>query len=201
MKATRNIVLFTIALAVASPPLAMAHLVTSGLGPFYDGALHLVISPDDLLGLLAVTLLAGLGGVKTGRLTVIILPISWFIAGLVGMRLQGAIDLPWLSVLSFLITGVLVAVDPKLPSQAVAVLAGLLGLIHGMLNGSALAAIGAGSLALCGIVVTVFITALLVSALVVWLRPAWTRIAVRVAGSWIAAVGMLMFGWLVKGGT
>jgi hypothetical protein len=40
---------------------------------------------------------------------------------------------------------------------------------------------------------------LFVSAGVVSLRAAWTRIAVRVAGSWVAAVGMLMFGWLVRG--
>jgi hypothetical protein len=43
------------------------------------------------------------------------------------------------------------------------------------------------------------IVALLVSAAVVSLRAAWTRIAVRVAGSWVAAVGMLMLGWLAQG--
>ena len=32
------------------PRLAQAHLVTSGLGPYYDGALHLLMSPADLLG-------------------------------------------------------------------------------------------------------------------------------------------------------
>jgi hydrogenase/urease accessory protein HupE len=177
----------------------MAHLVTSGLGPFYDGALHLAVSPDDLLGLLAVTMLAGLSGAKAGRLTVIVLPLAWFVAGLVGLNLPVAIDMPWLSILSFLIVGVLVAIDPKLHHKAVASLAGLFGVIHGLLNGSALAALGAGVLALTGITVSVLITALLISALVVCLRAAWTRIAVRVAGSWIAAVGMLMFGWLVRG--
>ena len=68
-----------------------------------------------------------------------------------------------------------------------------------MFNGSALAAIGAGPLALTGIAVTVLVIALLISAFVVSLHAAWTRIAVRVAGSWVAAVGMLMFGWLVRG--
>jgi hypothetical protein len=50
-----------------------------------------------------------------------------------------------------------------------------------------------------GVVVTVAIVLLLVSAAVVSLRPAWTRIAVRVAGSWVVAVGMLMFGWMFRG--
>ena len=35
-----------------------------------------------------------------------------------------------------------------------------------------------------------------IPAAVVSLRPAWTRIAVRAVGSWVAAVGLLMFGWL-----
>ena len=98
-----------------------------------------------------------------------------------------------------MILGALVAIDPKLPPVAVTALTGLYGGLHGLLNGSALAVIGAGLLSLFGIVVTVLIMALLVSAAVVSLRAAWARIAVRVAGSWVAAVGMLMFGWMIRG--
>jgi hydrogenase/urease accessory protein HupE len=199
MKWICNMILAAMTLIVLSPVSAMAHLVTSGLGPFYDGALHLALSPDDLLGLVAVTLLAGLCGARAGRLTVIALPLSWFVAGLVGLNLPVTIDLPWLSILSFLVLGVLVAIDPKLHPKTVALLAAMFGTIHGLLNGAALAAIGAGPLALSGIAVTVLVTALLVSAFVVSMRAAWTRIAVRVAGSWVAAVGMLMFGWLMRG--
>ena len=43
---------------VTMPALGHAHLVNSGLGPFYDGALHLLLSPADVLGLVAATLLA-----------------------------------------------------------------------------------------------------------------------------------------------
>jgi hypothetical protein len=34
----------------------------------------------------------------------------------------------------------------------------------------------------------------------VQLRASWARIAVRVAGSWIAASGLLMLGWAVRQG-
>jgi hydrogenase/urease accessory protein HupE len=104
-----------------------------------------------------------------------------------------------LSVLSFVILGAMVALDPKLPEIVVALLAGIYGALHGLLNGSALGVIGAGPLSLLGIVATVLVIALLVSAAVVSLRAAWTRIAVRVVGSWVAAIGMLMFGWLARG--
>ena len=76
MKYLRHILsVFTILLL--APAYVQAHLVTSGLGPFYDGAMHLALSPDDLLGLFAAALLAGLCGKQAGRWTVAILPIAW----------------------------------------------------------------------------------------------------------------------------
>lgn len=199
MKLLPRVVLPAMTFLVLAPQAALAHLVNSGLGPFYDGALHLAISPDDLLGLISIALLAGLCGTRASRLTVFVLPFSWFAAGLAGLTLPVTINLPWLSILSFLVMGVMVAANPKLHPITVATLAGIFGVIHGLFNGSALAAIGAGPMALAGIGATLFVIALLVSAAVVSLRATWTRIAVRVAGSWVAAVGMLMFGWLVKG--
>jgi hypothetical protein len=40
----------------------------------------------------------------------------------------------------------------------------------------------------------------LVAASVVSLHQPWARIAVRVAGSWMAAIGVLMLGWALHGG-
>jgi hydrogenase/urease accessory protein HupE len=168
------------------------------LGPFYDGALHLLISPAALLGLAAAALLAGLRGARAGRLTVMVLPAAWLLAGLVGLNSPAAVELQWLGVLSLLILGVLVALDLNLAPGTVAALAALFGALQGLLNGSALAAAGSGLLPLTGIVATALTIVLLVSAAVVPLKAAWTRIAVRVAGSWTAAVGMLMLGWLWK---
>ena len=183
---------------VTMPALGHAHLVNSGLGPFYDGALHLLLSPADVLGLVAATLLAGLHSARAGRLTATILPVTWFLAGLAGLYFFGALALPWLSVLSFALLGALVALNPPLPTAAVALLAGLFGALHGLLNGAALAVIGAGWTSLLGIAVTVWVIGLLVSAAVVSLQAGWARVAVRVAGSWVAAVGILMFGWMLQ---
>jgi hypothetical protein len=54
-------------------------------------------------------------------------------------------------------------------------------------------------MALLGIAAVTFVLVALVSALVVSLRAAWARIAVRVVGSWIAAIGLLMLGWGLRG--
>jgi hydrogenase/urease accessory protein HupE len=184
---------------LAAPGVAQAHLVNSGLGSFYDGSLHLLLSPGDLLGLVAVALLAGLRGARAGRLTVMALTLSWLAAGLVGLTMPVSPDLNWVSFLSFVILGALVAADARLSPVTVAWIAGLYGTLHGFLNGSALAALGAGSSSLLGIVLTVLLLALFSAASVVPVRALWSRVAVRVAGSWIVAVGILMLGWLAKG--
>lgn len=131
-------------------------------------------------------------------MTILVLPSAWCLSGLIGLNLHFALDLAWLSVLSFVILGAMVALDPKLPEIVVVVLAGSYGTLHGLLNGTALSAIGAGPISLLGIAATVLVIALLVSAAVVSLRANWAHIAVRVAGSWVAAIGMLMFGWLAR---
>ena len=164
----------------------------------YDGVLHLLLSPGDLLGIVAAGLLAGLNGARAGRWTVIALPAAWLLGGVIGMNLSTMPELPWLGTLSFVILGILVAADVRLPPAGVATLAGAYGALHGLLNGSALAALGAGSTALWGIVLTVLLIALLTAAAAVVVRAFWARIVVRVAGSWIVAVSMLMLGWLTQ---
>lgn len=181
------------------PGPAHAHLVNSGLGPFYDGALHLLISPDDLLVILALALLAALRGPRAGRLAVLSLPAAWLLGGLAGLAAFPATAPAWLGVVSFLVVGVLVAADPRLPDAAIAVLAAGCGAVHGLLNGAALAAVDAGIPGLLGITLTALVLTLLVAGTGVPLQAMQARIALRVAGSWIGAVGLLMLGWLSQG--
>ena len=58
---------------------------------------------------------------------------------------------------------------------------------------------GTAILALIGLSFAVFALIALVSAFVVRLQAGWAKIAVRVAGSWIAASGLLMLGWAARG--
>ena len=44
-----------------------------------------------------------------------------------------------------------------------------------------------------------FVLVTLVSAFIVSLKQSWMRIVVRVSGSWVAAIGILMFGWAMRG--
>jgi hydrogenase/urease accessory protein HupE len=182
------------------PSISQAHLVTTGLGPFYDGISHLTMSPDDLLSALALALLAGLSGAQAGRNVLFLLPPVWLLGGLFGLRMEQEVSLPLISILSFLVTGALVALDRRPPLLLILILTCGFGFLHGYLNGTAMAArAGGGFLALFGISVSVFVLVALISAMVVSLRKQWTRITVRVAGSWITAIGLLMLGWAYRG--
>jgi hypothetical protein len=75
-----------------------------------------------------------------------------------------------------------------------------LGLMHGCLNGVAMQQAGAGALGLLGILAALFVIVALMAAYVVSLQRPWTRIVIRVAGSWITAEGLLMLGWAIRGG-
>ena len=44
-------------------------------------------------------------------------------------------------------------------------------------------------------VAAVFTFVALAASFVVPLRAAWARVVVRVVGSWIAAIGLLLIGW------
>jgi hydrogenase/urease accessory protein HupE len=179
-----------------SPSRAAAHLVTTGMGPVYDGIGHLLLTPEDLVPVLAFALYAGLRGAVIGRQTMFLLPCAWFVGGLAGSAIQNATSFP-LPAFSFLILGGLVAADLYLPAAAVAGLAIVLGIVHGFMNGVALQE-GIGTVGLIGIIAMLFVLITLASALVVWLGKTWGRIAVRVTGSWIAATGLLMFGWSMQ---
>jgi urease accessory protein len=168
------------------------------MGPLYDGAVHFLTSPGDWMAALAFALFAGLRGAASGRIAVFVLPGAWLLGAFAGAT-RPLLDEPALAPALWLIAlGGLLALDAKLPPRALAALAAALGLYHGFLNGTGLGDSLTSLLELVGLCASVFALCALASALVVALRRAWTRIAVRVAGSWIAASGLLWLGWAAR---
>ena len=179
------------------PPPAQAHLNSTGMGPVYDGLLHFLTSPEDILAVFALALFAGQRGTAHGRRALFVLPGAWLAGGLVGLTTT-ARDSAALTFISFLLLGGLLAADARLSLRATTVLAGLVGLLHGYLNGAGMGRPADGALALLGLIFGVFVLVALASSIVVSLRQQWARIAVRVVGSWIVATGLLMLGWAMR---
>jgi hydrogenase/urease accessory protein HupE len=185
------------AMVFLMPDVAAAHLVTTGLGPVYDGIGHLLLTPEDLIPAMAVALYAGLRGKAPGRRALFFFPLAWMAGGLFGLMVTGTPIFP-LPILSFLLLGALIAADLRLPDNIVTTLVIAVGIIHGFYNGIAMEG-GPGISGLFGITATLFVLVAIASAFVISLQAVWARVAVRVTGSWIAAIGLLMFGWLAKG--
>jgi urease accessory protein len=188
-----------IALTLA-PGLAAAHLASTGLGPLYDGVSHFLLSPEDLVPAAGIALFAGLRGAAHARRAIFALPLAWLLGGLAALHAAPLYaGLQW-SAAWFVVIGALLAADAKLPATATAVFAALTGAVHGYCNGSGLGISLTTGTVLIGLTLAVFVLAVFCAALAVLLRAQWARIALRVVGSWIAASGLLMFGWWIRGG-
>lgn len=175
-----------------------AHLNSTGMGPFYDGLMHFLISPEDIVPVLALALLAGLRGARYGRRALFTLPVAWLLGGLAGLSATTTRPHPFIAAAWFLILGALLAADAKVSLRVTTALASLLGVYHGYLNGAGMGQFETASVAIVGLVFAIFVLIALAAAFVVHLRAHWARVAVRVAGSWIAASGLLMLGWTVR---
>ncbi len=188
-------------LLAASP--AEAHIVSSRLGDFYAGALHPLMALEDLVQWLALGLLAGMQDPKRGR---------WVVAGfplglLAGVALTHAGLLPAPPRLfdggGMVVLGLLLALAIDLPAAAVAGLAVLLGVARGSANIDGLDAANDVVLFGAGMLLSGYAAATLISAATLAFRrngAGWRRIAVRAAGSWIAAVGCMLLAFALRAG-
>jgi urease accessory protein len=186
------------ALALSVPLTAAAHMPTSGLGPVYDGIFHLLLSPEDLIPLVGLALLCGQRGAPFARRALWVAPLAWFAGGVTGM-FAGTAHVAAFSGVSFLLLGGLVAFNARVPLSLMTALAALFGFFHGYMNGAGINRFNGGTYVLLGLAAAVCVVVAVFSSLVIPLRRPWALIAVRVAGSWIAASGLLMLGWALRG--
>ncbi len=178
---------------------ADAHMITTGLGPVYDGVAHFALTPEDLIPVVGLAVLAGLRGPAHGRRALFILPAFWLVGGAAGLLIARPAN-DFVTAISLLLVGGLVAVDAPLSLWATVAVAALLAATHGYADASSLPSGGNGFLTVLGVSVAVFATFALVSASLIPLRSQIARIAMRVSGSWIAASGLLLLGWSLRGG-
>lgn len=177
---------------------AQAHLATTGFGPVYDGVAHVFLTPQDLLAVLVVGLLAGLCGPAAARLALLLLSGSWLAGGLAGFLYWQPFLPDRMTLATLLLLGALAVAGRRLPVWLIGALAAAAGVLHGWFNGAAIAAVYGEPVTLLGITATVFVLVALLAALVISLHSSRSRIAVRVAGSGIFATGLVMLGWQLQ---
>jgi hypothetical protein len=173
--------------------------MNTGFGPFYDGWTHLFLTPEELLPVVALALLAGLQGPRSGRTVLFALPAAWLGGSVFGLLVARHVTMPLVTAAVTVAAGAMVAGGRPLPLTVVAGFAVALGLLAGTLGGIDLAMAHSSPLAALGATAALFVVVSLLAGQVASVRAPWARVVVQVAGSWIAAIGLFMLGWAVRG--
>jgi hydrogenase/urease accessory protein HupE len=174
---------------------AAAHTFDSRFGDLYGGVLHPLTALEHALPILAVGLLAGQQGERAARWLVLVFPLALLCGAALAVAVPPLSVARFVNAASFVVLGLLLAAGWRLPLGLLIALGAAFGLTHGYENGRAMAPDTTVHLFVLGVAAAGGLVTALVSAAAIDLAPApWSRVAVRVAGSWIAAIGIMTIG-------
>lgn len=179
--------------ALVLPASAEAHAVYHGAGDFYAGMLHPLTSPEHVLPMLVLGALAGQNGLKRCEFVLWAFPAAMAAGACTALSVPDLRGVLLLNFVSTVLLGSLLAAALTLPSWLILILSVGFGLTHGYANGSAIIGQIRPGVFIAGMVVASFILIAYTVAgtsFLLRLRPSWIAIAVRVAGSWAAAIGL-----------
>lgn len=178
---------------VLVPSAAHAHPMP-GVSDFYAGMLHPIVTVEFVIPLVALGLLAGQQGRGTALALLLAVPMALVVGAAAGLGWSAPFPVPWLNNLSIVMCGIALAGAWLLPRPVAVAIGVLPALTVGWLNGAEIdesmsAFRFVGGVALVGFIVIVCGVGGLRR-----LEVFWKDMAVRVLGSWIAAVGILVLG-------
>ncbi|WP_315776944.1 MULTISPECIES: HupE/UreJ family protein [unclassified Bradyrhizobium] len=201
MSTFRRTALLASVLLLTQAQIADAHIVSARLGDFYAGALHPLLTLQDVVVWVALGLLAGSLGAASGRWLVVVFPVG-LCAGLALAAGSGVTAVsPFVDAATILILGLLLATALRIPVVLLSVVAFVLGVMRGAANAGELGPQTDRLLYAAGLAGAGYATITLVMALALSFRrpdteplSSWHGIAVRAVGGWVAAIGLMMAG-------
>ena len=185
--------MFAVGLGALAPLPAFAHPM-QGVGDFYAGMLHPVVTIETVLPLIAFSLLAGQQRRETAAYLLATFPAALIVGALLATRGNAP---AYLGVIQLTLTagfGVLVALGRRVPSWLLNALGTVLAICVGWGNSSEVFGQVSRFRFIAGLAVVGLLLLVYGNGLVRNLKREWTQIAVRVVGSWIAAVSILVLG-------
>jgi urease accessory protein len=193
MSAIKKTIAVAASVVTLSPLPAFGHPM-QGVGDFYAGMLHPVVTIETVLPIVALSLLAG----QQRREAAIRLLAAFPAALIAGALLASLRNAPsYLGIVQLILTagfGVLVAFARRVPSWLLVALGAVLGFSAGWANAAELAEQASRLRFIAGLAMVGLLLLVYGNGLVRNLKWEWTQIAVRVVGSWIAAVSILVLG-------
>jgi len=198
MTRIRNILFLIFIGMIIFPINTVAHLASGRFGDFYAGSFHLLTAIEHLIPMIALGLLAGQQGTKISRLMVFLIPVTLIIGTLVGIYTSGLTFSIYINSFSFLLIGGLVALNKKLSPNLILLIILILGITHGYSNGTAFEPTLSVFNYVIGVATTGLIIVTIFAGIALSVKKDWQKIAVRVAGSWIAAIGLITLPMILK---
>ena len=193
--------LLTALLLLTQMQIADAHIVSARLGDFYAGALHPLLTLQDVVDWAALGLLAGSLGAASGRWLVAVFPLGLCLGLALAVAAGLAPTPPIVDAVTVLVIGLLLAAALRIPVALLCMLAFVLGVMRGVANAGELVPQTDRVLYAAGLASAGYVAITLIMALVLTFRrpetePAfsWRGIAVRAIGGWLAAIGLMMAG-------
>lgn len=179
---------------------AHAHTTMPQAGDFVNGALHPLTVPAHVLILLGLAVALGQQvPFRPGRTLLIFAPCA---AAALGFTTRFTFTLPQPALIGIaLCAGVLVAAGRPLPFPAWAVLAAAAAVCMGLDSGVEEAGRATEIRMLCGTLaglVIALLTCAFYTSMAVERRKKWVDIALRIVGSWIAAISVLMLAFALR---
>lgn len=172
---------------------AFAHSEFPGVGSFWNGALHLFVSPEEAIGLFAIGVAVARFGTERMQKPLLAHLLALPLGTIAGLFAAPA-ELESLRALPLLAPGVVLIV-PAYSSLAYAVGAvGFASAATGFACGNAVPPDTSRLVFAAGMVFGALVVT--GAALLVWERLArpWLHIGVRIAGSWMVAIGVMLLG-------
>jgi len=185
---------FLFAVLCFMPTIALAHSPIEGIGDFFNGMLHPLLVPAQILAILALGLFLGQHSINKHKTTVLLF-LGATIAGLVAtlFEFDAAAQLSMLSLISAVVIGLLIVIGVKIHWSLFLVLGITVGFIVGMDSSAELPSRKAQIVSLFGSGVGIYFLLLYAMAISESFSVKhWQTIAVRVVASWVSASALMV---------
>lgn len=193
---------FALLLAVCLPEVASAHLVSTRFGELYSGIIHPLTTLQHVVPWIGLGLLGGLLGNTTGKWALLAFPLAVGAGTVAGSVLPETGAVSYAILASFVVIGLLAALALRLSRPFFIGLAVLVGISHGAANGTSDLAGWPLFLYVCGVTLAAYLLIAISTGIAVTVarQANWGPIAVRAAGSWIVAVGIVFSSYTLMQG-
>jgi hydrogenase/urease accessory protein HupE len=175
----------------------LLHLVNAQFGDFYAGFFHVATAMEHMLAIVALGLFAGQQNPRNARITLVTFVLSFMAGAITGTFLFESISITVLCVISLVVIGGLVAIQKEWSVLWLVLIAVYLGLVQGVANGAALGNGFQPLNFLSGLAFTGIVIVTLSAGMAISMIKTWQKVALRVLGSWFAAIGIIYLPFLI----